>query len=65
MSKQTEILDGMKQICDFLNRSEVTVLKMIRSESLETKRIIWKRGGMWVANRNRLHKWWIDGMEEW
>jgi hypothetical protein len=64
MSKK-ELLEGMKQICDFIGRSEPTVIKMIRAESLETRRIIWKRQGIWIANRNRLYEWWVKGVDEW
>ncbi len=61
MSKQAEILDGMKAISNFLGRSESTVLRMIRSEELDRRKIIWKRGGVWVANKSRLDKWWYEG----
>ena len=60
-----DVVDGMKKICDLLNRSETTVLKMIRAENLENRKIIWKRGGMWVANRKRLTEWWMYGIDEW
>lgn len=60
-----DVVDGMKKICDLLNRSETTVLKMIRAENLENRKIIWKRGGMWVANRKRLVDWWANGIEDW
>ena len=65
MNKETKILDGMKQISQFLNRSESTVLRMIKSENLENRKIIWKRGGVWIANRKRLDDWWLNGIDEW
>ena len=65
MSKKPEILDGMKSIANFLNRSESTVLRMIKSENLDNRKIIWKRGGVWIANRKRLTEWWTGGIEEW
>ena len=63
MSK--EVYEGMKQIADFLGRAESTVLKMIRAESLEARRIIWKRQGIWIANKKRLYEWWVNGVDEW
>lgn len=65
MAKEQEVLHGMKEICDFLSRSEATVLKIIRSENLQNKKVAWKRGGMWVANRERLRQFWVHGVDEW
>jgi hypothetical protein len=65
MRSEKEVFEGMKQIADFLNRAESTVLKMIRSENLENRKIIWKRRGIWIANRKRLYEWWVEGVDEW
>lgn len=68
MSKQQKkavILEGMKAISSFLGRSDATVLRIIRAEGLDEKRIVFKRGGIWVANMEKLNRWWRDGVDEW
>lgn len=58
MSKKTEaessdVLVGMKSICNFLNVSEVTVLKYHR----EYDDFPVKKNGVYVSSRSKLNTW--------
>ena len=46
-------LHGMKAICDYLGKSENTVLKYVRSEGLPAAKI----GGEWVSDEVRIDAW--------
>lgn len=61
---QPRILEGMKSIADFLGRSESTVLRWIKAYSLDEKKIIYKRGGIWIANYSKLDQWWFYGDDD-
>lgn len=57
MTKQSEkIINGMKEICTFLGRSEATVIKLHRENELPIK----KAGGGWTAHRDVLERWWEE-----
>lgn len=46
-------LHGMKAICAYLDKSENTVLKYIRTEGLPASKI----GGEWVSDAFRIDEW--------
>lgn len=46
-------LHGMKAICAYLEKSESTVLKLIRAEDLPAAKI----GGEWVSDEGRIDDW--------
>lgn len=51
MSK--DALDGMKAICQYVEWSEVTVLKMIRLHDFPAKKII----GIWMSCKSSIDQW--------
>lgn len=54
---ETDILVGMKAICQALNGvSEETALKWHREAALPIK----KAGGIWTGSRSRIEKWWKE-----
>ena len=48
-----DVLIGMKEICDYMNRSEATVLKLIRELDFPAKQV----GGIYEADKNEIKKW--------
>ena len=48
-----DVLIGMKEICDFMNRSETTILKMIRELDFPAKPV----GGIYEADKKEIKKW--------
>jgi len=46
-------LVGMKAICDYIGRSEATVLKLIQSEGLPATKI----AGIWESDRELIGDW--------
>jgi hypothetical protein len=46
-------LDGMKEIADYMRRSESTILKMIRELSFPAV----KAGGIWVSHTAKIEAW--------
>jgi hypothetical protein len=57
--KDNGVLTGMKEICVFMNRSENSVLTLIRREGFPAKKI----QGIWYSDR-ALIKAWADQMLE-
>ena len=53
------LIEGANAICKSINRSEPTLMRLISQYDLSKKGIIFKRGGIWVANRKKLKKFWI------
>ena len=51
--KVLENLDGMLSICQQINRSETTALKLIRTANLPAK----KMGGVWISNKVLIDRW--------
>jgi len=47
-------LIGMKEICGYLRKSEVTVLDMIRSYGLPAKKV---RGYIWESDTDLIDQW--------
>jgi len=47
-------LTGMKAICEYMNRSEVTVLGLIRDCDMPACRI---NGGIWEADTDLIDTW--------
>lgn len=47
------LLSGMKQICEYMNRSEATVLKLIRESGFPAVKI----GGVWESDRVEIESW--------
>lgn len=57
MKVESEILMGMKAICQLLNGiSEDTALKWHREAGLPIKKV----GGIWTGSRSRIEKWWQE-----
>ncbi|MBE7413852.1 MAG: hypothetical protein HS130_00935 [Deltaproteobacteria bacterium] len=55
--KESDVLVGMKAICQALNGvSEDTVLKWHRGSGLPIK----KKGGVWIGSRLRIETWWRE-----
>lgn len=55
MTQRSEkILNGMKEICAFIGRSEATALKLHRENGMPIK----KTTGGWTAHRDALEQWW-------
>jgi predicted DNA-binding transcriptional regulator AlpA len=50
--KQSALI-GMKMICDCMDRSEATVLKLIRDEGFPAVKI----GGIWESDRGEVDNW--------
>ena len=51
--ESTTGLSGMKEICSHMNRSEATVLKMIRESDFPAIKI----GGVWESDKALVEKW--------
>lgn len=52
-AKPETILSGMKEICLYMNRSEATVLKLIRERRFPANKI----GGIWESDRDEIEAW--------
>ena len=48
------VLSGMKAICDYVNRSEATVLKWIRELRFPSSKI---GGGIWESDTELIDRW--------
>jgi hypothetical protein len=48
-----DTLSGMKAICDYVHRSEPTVLSMVRSYGFPAKKV----GGIWESSRSLIDEW--------
>lgn len=46
-------LSGMKQICEYIRRSECTVLSLVRTEGFPAKKI----GGIWESDTELIDEW--------
>ena len=46
-------LSGMKAICQYMNRSEPTILKLIREEGFPAKKIC----GGWESDTDLIDRW--------
>jgi len=46
-------LSGMKEICNFVNRSESTVLDLIRLENMPAGKV----GGIWESDTELIDTW--------
>ena len=58
-AKNQYALNGMAEICTFLDRNESTVLKLYRSfKDLPHAMPIRKVGGIWGADLRELEEWW-------
>lgn len=54
-------LEGMKEIRQYLNnKSEVTVLKLIREESFPAVKML----GTWVTTTEKIEEWWEQRIGE-
>jgi hypothetical protein len=51
MSK--DALDGMKEICQYVRRSEATVMKLIRQQDFPAKKI----EGQWMSSKTKIDIW--------
>ena len=57
MSEQ--VIEGVGKISSYIQRSEPTLMKMIKDYDLEKRAIVYRRGGRWVANREKLRAFWL------
>ncbi len=55
-SKVAGSLSGMQAIADYVNRSESTVLKLIRDADFPAKKI----GGVWEAKKTKVDVWYEE-----
>ena len=46
-------LSGMKEICDYIHRSEATVLEWIRTSGLPATKL----GGIWESDSDLIDQW--------
>jgi len=46
-------LTGMKEICQYMGRSEVTILKLIRDQDFPAQKI----GGIWESDKDLVNEW--------
>ncbi len=53
MVRESTALSGMRAICDYVNRSEPTVLSWIREMDFPAKKI----GGIWESDRRLIDEW--------
>lgn len=51
-SKNNDLI-GMKDICDYVNRSSPTVLSMIRDMGFPAVKV----GGIWESSRGKIAEW--------
>jgi excisionase family DNA binding protein len=52
-------LDGMKEICNYMRRSEDTVLRMVRFQDMPAAKL----GGIWFSDTESIDKW-VKGVAE-
>jgi len=52
--KRNDRLEGMLAICQYVNRSESTVLIWIRDMDFPAAKV----GGIWESSRKAIDKWW-------
>ena len=48
-----DLLSGMKAICDYVNRTEPTVLAYIKSQAFPAKKV----GGIWESRKGLIDAW--------
>ncbi len=53
MVTSSDALTGMKEICGYINRSEPTVLDLIRKQDFPAKKI----GGVWESSKSLVDTW--------
>lgn len=53
VKKSKDLLQGMLEICAYINRSEATVIKLIHSSEFPAKKI----GGIWESSKKKVDKW--------
>jgi hypothetical protein len=51
--EKNTVLQGMKEICDYIRRSEATVLKLIREEDFPARKIC----GQWESDKEAITMW--------
>lgn len=58
MAKSDDILNGMKAICDYVGRSEPTVLKYHRELGMPIRKLPTEgRKGPWQGSKRAIDKW--------
>lgn len=55
VAKSELVLNGMKEICAYVGRSETTVLGWIRNSEFPAKKT--KKNGVWMSNRRKVDAW--------
>ena len=53
MKRKTKILDGMAQICAYVNRSEATVMNWIQREDFPATKV----DGVWRSDPEEIDQW--------
>ena len=53
VKKSKDLLQGMLEICAYINRSEATVIKLIQRDGFPAKKI----GGIWESSKKKVDKW--------
>lgn len=54
VKRSDNCLQGMKEICSYVNRSEATVINWIRAFDFPASKI---GGGIWEADKVNIDKW--------
>jgi len=54
VKKSSDQLQGMKEICSYVNRSEATVLSWIRSRAFPASKV---GGGIWESDKTEVDQW--------
>lgn len=52
-TERATALTGMKEICEYMGRSDVTILKLIRDQEFPACKI----GGIWEADKDLVDEW--------
>jgi hypothetical protein len=54
--KDSDVLSGMKEICNYMNRCENTILNLARRHDFPA----WKINGSWYSDRAQIAEWMVS-----
>lgn len=60
MANNSDLLRGMKAICNYINVSEATALKFYRELDMPMRKSGKNNKGEWLSSRKKLDKWTED-----
>ena len=61
VKRPDKLLQGMKEICAYVNRSETTVLSWIRNLEFPASKL---NGGIWESDKEAIDKWRKEQIEK-